>query len=508
MELRRYLETLGRRAPVVFVVATLAMVVVTVSGFLIPPEYTATATVQALWEVGVYDLSPRQQADWQLLTTYRQLLNSEPLLREAINRLAPRTSALTTSKLREQVDVYIAPDSDILTVSVRDTDPALARDLANVMSAVLVEYAQTINIGSSQSAHEIVQEQIASLAREIQEDYRQLEALRSDGTNSTEADSLEQLIGRKESVFRDMVDRSQLVLSYESLRANAVRVIGEAMLPTEAQNRLGRREIGLSLVFGLIGGIALALVLENLDTRIRSLRQLERITDLPVLGSVPKDVQATLGPGNPADQRGYQSLDDTYELLSINVQAQEEKGSFRSLLVTSIFPKKEKPAVAANLAFTAAQSGRKTLIVDGDLHQPTLHAVFRLNNLRGLTNLLNGTASAWEVVQDSEIPELSVLTTGPIPAVPAALLRSSEMSALIRQLTQDFELVILESPSTLAAPDAAAIGQIADRTILLLDQSSSTEEQIRSALRQLQTAGAQMLGLVFVKKNKRQGDLQ
>ncbi len=508
MEFRRYLEILGRRAPIVLVVSTLAMAVVTASGILTPPEYTARATVQALWEVGTYDLSPRREADWRLLTTYGQILQSDPLLADAIDLLAPRSSSLTTSILRKQVEVGLVPDSDIITVSVQNADPGLAQDLANTLSALLVEYAQTMHIGNSQPTHEIVQEQVASLGEEIQEDYLRLGTLQADGSNSSEVGGLEQLIERKQYVYRDMVERSQLVQSYEALRANAVKVIGAATLPTEPLSRLGRREIGLSLVLGLIGGIALALVLESLDTRIRSLRQLERVTDLPVLGSVPRGTQIIPKPGASGERGNRQSLDEAYALLSINLQAQSKKTSFQSLLITDAFSKTRKVAVAANLASATAQSGWKTLIVGADLRQPTLHEVFGLSNARGLTSVLDGTASPTEAVQASEVPNLSVLTSGPIPANPPALLSSSDMAGLVKELTRDFDLVVLESPSTVAAPDAAAMGRVVDGSILLLDQSSSTEEQIRAALKQLQTAGAQMLGLVFVKRNSRQGDLQ
>jgi capsular exopolysaccharide synthesis family protein len=221
---------------------------------------------------------------------------------------------------------------------------------------------------------------------------------------------------------------------------------------------------------------------------------------------VPRDSQTITGDQGEGGSR--HPVDEAYALLAINLQARSSEGSLGSILVTEASSRKGKNAAAANLASATAQSGRNTLVVDADLRQPTVHKTFGLSNAQGLTNVLDGAVTPAEAVQASDVPSLSVLTTGPLPSNPPALLASVNMADSIRQLTERFELVVLESPSTAAAPDAAAVGRVVDGVVVLLDQDASTDEQLRAALMQLQTAGARMLGLVIVKKNSRQRDLQ
>jgi capsular exopolysaccharide synthesis family protein len=500
MEIRRFLGTLYRRAPAIVVVAAVTMLVVTAAGIMIPPVYRAEAKVRVLWDVGVYDLSPRDYVAERLVTTYTEVLTSEPLVAEAIRRTSPELSSLTTEDLAIDLDAEAVPDSDLLSISVQTSDPALARDLANTMAVLLIEFAQHSFVGMENSAEQLLDKQAAAFQDEIFEGYQLMATAEALDEESAEARGLRRQILQKEETYRRMLERAELVRSYESLRANSVEVISPASMPLEPMNRIGRREIGLGLVIGLCAGIGLALLLENMDSRIKSLQQVEVLTGLPVLGSVPRALSLQGNPANGFDESSSQLMGEAYDRLSISLEALMDQGSHQTILITSAAPPGDYSEVPANLAPVVAQSGRTVLLMDTDLWQPTLHQPLQVSNRLGLSALLEGQASLDEAIQTTSASGVSVLTSGPLPSNPARLLRSPKMAALLENLAERFDVILLNTPSPLAEPGSAALARQVDGIILLLDHSLTTEEQVCAALQELRAAGGRPLGLVFLQK--------
>jgi capsular polysaccharide biosynthesis protein len=190
MELQLYLDVLKRRTLVIAIVAALAVSVVTAVGILGPPVYTASTTVRVLLEVGITDFRVPESYNERLLNTSCQILKSGPVLKEAISRLSPRSSSLTDDSLRPKVKTEIVLDTDLISIAVQDRDPALARDLANTLATLLIEYAQNFYVGSGESASQVVEEQLASLENQLEGDRQRLARLLASDALSTEAEAL------------------------------------------------------------------------------------------------------------------------------------------------------------------------------------------------------------------------------------------------------------------------------------------------------------------------------
>lgn len=503
MEIRRFLEMLYRRLPVIFVVAALAMVVVTVAGIVNPPVYTAQASVRVLWDVGLYDLSPRDFVAERLVTSYVEAAKSHPMLEAAIRRVSGGSLPLSPAQLADSVWIARNPDSELLTIYVQDISPSRARDLANELALQLIAYAQTANVGYETSADQIMAEQAASLESELQEDYRALATAEAEDSESALSLGLGRQIREKEDVYRRVLDRASLVEAYEAIRANSVKVVAPATLPQEPSNKLGRQEIALALVIGLIGGIGLALLLEGLDTRIRTPEQAERLARLPALGIVPRGMLAAEDMKPGAQHRASQQLEEPYRLLGASLLAALKDTPDRSIIFTDTNPREDGSEVVSSVAPIVAQSGPSILLIDANLRQPTLHQHFGIRNLVGLCSILEGQAALYEAVQDTATQGVSVLTSGPVPANPSVLLSSPNMVTLLETAEKQYDLVLLNTTPALAEPSAAALARLVDRIILVLPLVSSTEGQLNTVLHQLRAAGGDPLGLVLLRKGKR-----
>jgi len=185
-------------------------------------------------------------------------------------------------------------------------------------------------------------------------------------------------------------------------------------------------------------------------------------------------------------------------VLRTNLQFASVDRPLRTVLVTSTAPSEGKTLTAANLAAVFAQAGRRVIVVDADLHRPRQHRVFRLPNNTGLTNALLSEGSALEVLlQETPVPGLQVLTSGPLPPNPAELLGSARMRELLAQLTSLADIVVIDSPPTMAVSDTAILASEVDGVLLVLDAGKTRREMALHALTGLRQVQARVIGVVL-----------
>lgn len=158
---------------------------------------------------------------------------------------------------------------------------------------------------------------------------------------------------------------------------------------------------------------------------------------------------------------------------------------------------------AANLAVVYAQQGKRVLLVDADLRKPTVHYTFRLNNLRGLSNLLVGELNTEETIQTSDIDDLDVLTCGPIPPNPSELLGSNRMKQFIETASSEYDFIIFDTPPVLAVTDAQVLANVVDGTLLVIRSKSTEYEAAIAAKETLEKAQAKLLGTVLNDQDKK-----
>lgn len=284
----------------------------------------------------------------------------------------------------------------------------------------------------------------------------------------------------------------------------------------------------LGAVLGLLLGIGVALLLDKATDVIYSSEELKRITKLPILGSIPAsneledlipqisqvaELQAASANGSTSrraseDQnrngksRPYRAIPlfEAFRSLYTNVRLLSPEDPIRSVVISSISPGEGKSTVAAALAQAAAALGQRVLLVDSDLRQPQLHEYLNLENTRGLTNIVSGSASFQEVVQRSPLePNLAILTTGTIPPDPTRSLSSRKMKQLMEQVQGSFDLIIYDMPPLLEFADVYLIASQTNGIILVSELGRLKRSLVGQAFEQLKVANTSVLGVVLQK---------
>ena len=189
---------------------------------------------------------------------------------------------------------------------------------------------------------------------------------------------------------------------------------------------------------------------------------------------------------------------EAYRALRTNLMFYSLDKPLSRLLFTSPVPGEGKSTVLANLAVTLAQGDNRTIIVDSDLRKPSQHEIWHLDNERGLTTvLIDGAALAASAVQATSVPNLSVLTSGPLPPNPADVLGSRRMDEVIAALKEQADYVLFDAPPTLAVTDAALLSAKVDGVILVLRAGTSQRDHAARAKEQLQRVKAPLIGTVL-----------
>jgi capsular exopolysaccharide synthesis family protein len=250
--------------------------------------------------------------------------------------------------------------------------------------------------------------------------------------------------------------------------------------------------VTLGAAVGLVLGVALTFFIEFLDTSIKKVEDVERFLGLPVLGVVGQ--QAALL--NSADLSAVHL--EAYRMLRTNIEFAKPEGAVTSLCVLSSGAGEGKSFTIANLAYVYAQQGGRVLVVDSDLRRPGVHQYLGASNDRGLADYLAGTKTVQEVIQSTSTPRVSVIAAGTGSTVREALplLTSRRMAELIDQVSQQFDVVLYDTPPVLGVSDAAIIAREVGLALLVVQHRRYPRNMAQRAVQVIQNAGGKLLGVV------------
>jgi len=302
-----------------------------------------------------------------------------------------------------------------------------------------------------------------------------------------------------------------------ALRSSNIRIVDPAMIPTTPARPAKTKNIILSFLVGLVGGIGLALLREYLDNTVKTPDDIETLARLPSLAVVPQ-FAGTNGNRRRSMLQGFSENghDKRIELVAQHLPKSQVSEAFRALrtsillsqaehppqviLVTSALPREGKTTAAANLAVTLAQLGDSTVLVDADLRKPGIARLLNLGGGKyaGLSSYLAGVSSLDLVsIPHPAIPNLVAIPTGPLPPNPADLLSSHRLADAIVELRSKFKFIVLDSPPVMAATDAVILSVQADG-VLLVVRSGETPKVAFTRTRDLLTSvKSRILGVVL-----------
>jgi capsular exopolysaccharide synthesis family protein len=348
------------------------------------------------------------------MNTYVGIASSTPILEELRGRLELGPDEPSS------IEVKAIPDTELLRITVEDSDPILAQNAANAMAEILLEE--------------------------------------------------------------------------RSIKDIRVYVIEPATMP-EPPSMLKNFLYGaMALVVGILGGAGLAFLFEYLDTRIYTTEQAVALTGLPVLGEIPikkRRDKAKYLVDNPLHG-------DAFRRLLTNFFSISHDSPIKTLLITSAEPSEGKSTIVANLARSIAVTGRRsTLIIDADLHIPTMHNLFDLPNKSGLSSVLEKNEPLSDAILDTQFPGIQVLTSGPPHPHPAELLGSDQMTELFDELKKRDDLVLINTPAFLGVVDTAVLASAVDAVMLVIRLGKVNEQALRSTLQQLEQVHAKTIGIIL-----------
>ena len=190
---------------------------------------------------------------------------------------------------------------------------------------------------------------------------------------------------------------------------------------------------------------------------------------------------------------------EAYKVIRTSIQFAKAGNSLKTIAITSCTPDEGKSTTAANLAIVLTQTGKRVLLMDCDMRNPTMHKNFKLSNKVGLSSCISlGTALA-DAVQETELENLDALTSGVIPPNPSELLGSERMQHILARAQEEYDYVLLDTPPVLPVTDTLVLGSLVDGLILVLDSGEVKVEMARDVKNQLMHAGANILGVVLNK---------
>lgn len=274
-----------------------------------------------------------------------------------------------------------------------------------------------------------------------------------------------------------------------------ITVTDPAAEPTEPSSPNFPLLIALGGILGLAVGLAFAVLRSVLDTRIHTLHDLELITDRPMLGGVAYDPEAKKRPlivhADPRSPRA-----ESFRTLRTNLQFLEVDSSSRTFVVSSAGPGEGKSTTTANLAIALAETGARVALVDGDLRLPRVAEYMGIEGNVGLTNVLIGQIEIADALQKWGKTDLFVLPSGPIPPNPSELLGSTTMDRVLKPLEEYFDYILIDAPPLLLVTDAAVVGKKTRGVILAAASGKTRKPELTAAIRTLETAGVNLLGVV------------
>ncbi|MEU6427957.1 polysaccharide biosynthesis tyrosine autokinase [Microbispora sp. NPDC046973] len=275
-----------------------------------------------------------------------------------------------------------------------------------------------------------------------------------------------------------------------------ITVVDKAEVPNAPVAPKPQLNLALGALLALFLSVGALVLRDRLDTTVKTSEALQRVAGSSVLGMIGYERDARRHP-LISRNNGRSSRAESFRSLRTNLQFIGVDQRPKSLVVTSCLAEEGKSTTSSNLAITLAQAGWRVILVDGDLRRPRIPDYLGIEGSTGLTDVLIGKARLQDVVQTWGHSDVAVLPSGQIPPNPSELLGSHGMRSLLDQLTQDYDMVILDAPPLLPVADAAALAAIADGALLVARYGKTRREQVARAVELLSSVNARLVGTVL-----------
>jgi tyrosine-protein kinase len=458
------------------------------------PIYQASSIVMVL------EAPANQNTDYSNILTsqylaqsYAMVMTTKPVLDEVASKLGLGTGS--AEALQSMIQVTQIENTQLMKISVMDTDPSRAASIANMVVSVFAEQNLADQAARYEASKTNLQAQIDQMDKQIQETTSELSTLSSPG-DQAKIDQLNLDLSQYRQTY------AYLIQSYEQIRLTETQSISNivqkepAVAPTSPILPRTMRDTVLAAFVGLMLGVGIVVLIEALDDSIKTLEDVSHKLGLPILGLIAShrtDDKRLITISQPRSP-----VSEAFRSLRTNLQFASVDHPLHTILITSPSPDDGKSTVAGNLAVIMAQGGHQVLLIDADLRKPMIHQFLRIPNRSGLSGLFTDPIITLDGnLRKTEVANLKVLPTGSLPPNPAELLGSDKMTHIIEQVGYQADFVIIDSPPILLVTDSTVLAPKVDGVLLVVKPGVTKLQACKQAVEQLKMVGARTLGVVL-----------
>ena len=527
MDLRNYLSIARRQRWVIIEAVVVVALLAAIFAASRPPSYRATAKVLLRADdLNEADTNAYYYDADRYVAIQSDIVKSRAVLDTAAEDLGRDGGA----RLARKVSVTQKAATDILEISATDRRPEAARDIANGVANAYIANRTEDALGNLEQVAAQLDEQLTELQRQIGDYDAQLSQRAAEAAFTGGAVRNDVLEAAREAAslqYQTVFSRQQELQVDIGLKRTGATLLAEAGTPRVPTGSGPVKSGVIGGVVGLLLGLGIALLREQLDDRAKSRAELERVTSLPVLAELPVDPPSAKRKHLATRDAPLSPLAEATRSLRTSLHFLAVDEPLRRLVVTSASPGEGKSVVAANVAVAYAQAGFRTALVSADMRRPGVERLFDVPaHARGLSDLIadaagrssagdrdrpgNGNGRAFpplgaqglDVLLTTGEPNLLLLPAGSVPPNASELLASRHATDVLDALGDEVDVVILDSPPTLPVTDAAVLAAKSDGVVLVAVPGETMRGAVTRARETLQAPQVRLLGLVLNKSRE------
>lgn len=315
--------------------------------------------------------------------------------------------------------------------------------------------------------------------------------------------NLKREVSSNQMIYQNLVERIKEVGVAGGMDTNNISVVDPAIIPHNKFKPKLKTNVLFGTLIGFLLGIAAIFIREFMNDAITDADELEKVTNLPMLGAIPSLK------GRSNEDISQQIITEPHSIISESIRSlrtalsfSTQNGAPQILFLTSSEPEEGKTSIAMNLAAAYALAGENVLIIDGDLRNPSLDRLYKLDNREGLSSYLTGKGDLSMMTQRTATAGLNVLVSGPLPPDPVELLSGQRLNELLDSARQEFDRIIIDGPPVLGLADALILANLADGTLLTVHADKTLKNPMRAALKRLRQARSNLLGTLLNQATK------
>lgn len=419
----------------------------------------------------------------------RNLVNSKELLDSKTLSVFRENKARLEAEYQDQLKIYKPgfPKMQQLQGQIDEIEKRIQSEITAIKASLE---------GSSKASFDAAKTQESQLRARADTAKRNVLAQQDQGIRYN---ILKREVDTNREIYSGLLQRLKEVGVAGGVGTNNISVVDKADVPLFPFKPDIRRNALIGLLLGVMAGLALAFLLEYLDDSIKFPDEVERFTGLALLGVIPmiKTARASVRDQLANDPRSV--LAESYRSLRTALQFSTARGAPRTLVVTSCTKNEGKSTTSFATALALAQLGKRVLLVDGDMRNPSVHKMFNADHSVGLSNLLSSDVDPVALTRTTNIANLFYISAGPLPPNPAELLAGGQLSKLLAPTFSHFDHIVVDAPPVMGIADAVILCKHVDASLFVIESSTTRKTSIRNALKRLHQAGAHPLGAVLTK---------